>query len=276
MSVQGRTKARRRAVSHLEVQIAPSDIFLPARWDVRRAGAGAAARGCPADRTCGSRALHPVRLETHGLRSAAGLRASACAHRPRLCASSRPSARIRIARNAHAIRGDQGGRPVHPANSGRRKCALVQVSSCSVRSERRGLELALCVFRELWRRNDVLPRRCRLHRADRRWQLVAAISMGSRDHGDPSLQADSQSIAYRTGHRGTDACILSTPLSLEELDRKSSEFCPDDRAALVAAGVLKEKEEQNDPSCMTVAGRLLVPMLVTARRMLDDWWATLH
>jgi hypothetical protein len=60
------------------------------------------------------------------------------------------------------------------------------------------------------------------------------------------------------------------------LDRKTSEFCPDDRAALVAAGILKEKEEQNAPDCMTVAGRSLVPMLVTARRVLDDWWATLH
>jgi predicted Zn-dependent protease len=85
-----------------------------------------------------------------------------------------------------------------------------------------------------------------------------------------------KSIAYRTGHGGTGACILATPLSLEELDRKTSEFCPDDRAALVAAGILKEKEEQNAPDCMTVAGRSLVPMLVTARRVLDDWWATLH
>jgi len=85
-----------------------------------------------------------------------------------------------------------------------------------------------------------------------------------------------KSIAYRTGHRGTGACILATPLSLEELDRKSSEFCPDDRAALVAAGVLKENEQQSDPGCMTVARRSLMPMLVTARRMLDDWWATLY
>lgn len=85
-----------------------------------------------------------------------------------------------------------------------------------------------------------------------------------------------KSIAQTAGRRGTGACILATPLSLEELDRKSSEFCPDDRAALVAAGILKEQEEQNGPGCMTFAGRLLVPMLVTARRMLDDWWATLH
>ncbi|WP_063174955.1 hypothetical protein [Bradyrhizobium sp. DOA9] len=85
-----------------------------------------------------------------------------------------------------------------------------------------------------------------------------------------------KSIAYRTGHRGTGACILATPLSLEELDRKSSEFCPDDRAALVAAGVLKEKEQQSDPGCMNVKPRSLPALVVTARRALDDWWGTLR
>src|SRR5262249_12570332 len=85
-----------------------------------------------------------------------------------------------------------------------------------------------------------------------------------------------KSIAKSTGHRGTDACILATSLSLEELDRKSSEFCPNDRAALVAAGILKEKEEQNDPGCMTIARRSLPAPLVTARRKLDEWLATLR
>lgn len=83
-----------------------------------------------------------------------------------------------------------------------------------------------------------------------------------------------KSISYIAGHRGSGGCILTTPLSLEELDRKSSEFCPGDRAALVAAGVLKEKEEPNGPDCMTVARRSLPAPLVTARRMLDDWWVT--
>ncbi|MBR1122989.1 hypothetical protein JQ628_15795 [Bradyrhizobium lablabi] len=85
-----------------------------------------------------------------------------------------------------------------------------------------------------------------------------------------------KSIARITGHRDTGGCILTTSLSLEELDRKSSEFCPGDRAALVAAGVLKEKEEQNGPRCMTVARRSLPAPLVTARRMLDDWWVRLR
>jgi predicted Zn-dependent protease len=85
-----------------------------------------------------------------------------------------------------------------------------------------------------------------------------------------------KSIARTTGHRGTGACMLRTSLSLEELDRKSSEFCPDDRAALVAAGVLKEKEEQNGPGCVSIAWRLFPALLVTARRTLDDWLATLR
>ncbi len=83
-----------------------------------------------------------------------------------------------------------------------------------------------------------------------------------------------KSIAQITGHRLTRACILVTPLSLEELDRKSSEFCADDRAALVAAGILKDKEEPDGPGCMTVARRSLPSPVVTARRVLDDWWAT--
>jgi predicted Zn-dependent protease len=85
-----------------------------------------------------------------------------------------------------------------------------------------------------------------------------------------------KSIAQITGHRGTGACILVTSLSLEELDRKSSEFCPDDRAALVAAGVLKEKEQQSGPGCVNVARRSFPSPLVTARRKLDDWLVTLR
>ena len=72
-----------------------------------------------------------------------------------------------------------------------------------------------------------------------------------------------KSIAQITGHRGTGACILVTSLSLEELDRKSSEFCPNDRAALVAAGILKEKEQQSGPGCMNVARRSLPALVVT-------------
>jgi predicted Zn-dependent protease len=78
-----------------------------------------------------------------------------------------------------------------------------------------------------------------------------------------------KSIARIAGHRGTDACILAFPNSLDELDRKSSEFCPEDRAALVAAGILKEKEEQDGPGCMAVARRSLPALLATAAREAD-------
>jgi hypothetical protein len=136
--------------------------------------------------------------------------------------------------------------------------------------------LALCVFDELWRRNDVLPRRRGFNRAHRRWQLGAAISLDHEITATRAYKLILKSIAEITGHRGTGSCILVTSLSLEELDRKSSEFCQDDRAALVAAGVLKEKEQQSGPGCMDVARRSLPAPLLTARRKLDDWLGSLR
>jgi predicted Zn-dependent protease len=54
-----------------------------------------------------------------------------------------------------------------------------------------------------------------------------------------------KSIARVAGLRSPDACVLAFPKSLEELDRKSTEFCPGDHAALVAAGILKAKEDSD-------------------------------
>lgn len=48
-----------------------------------------------------------------------------------------------------------------------------------------------------------------------------------------------KSIAVMSG-LGTTGCVMMTPRSLPELDAKPSEYCPDDRAALVAAKVIKE------------------------------------
>src|SRR5262249_15905920 len=68
---------------------------------------------------------------------------------------------------------------------------------------------------------------------------IVAGNLGPQFHWDHEITAARayklilKSIAQIAGHRGTDACILVTSLSLEELDRKSSEFCPNDRAALV-------------------------------------------
>ena len=48
-----------------------------------------------------------------------------------------------------------------------------------------------------------------------------------------------KSVAVMAGLRSS-GCVMSFPRSLAELDAKPSEYCPDDRAALVAARVIKE------------------------------------
>jgi predicted Zn-dependent protease len=63
-----------------------------------------------------------------------------------------------------------------------------------------------------------------------------------------------KSIARLAGLKSPDACILVFPRSLEELDLKSAEFCPDDRAALVKAGILKP-EADIGTGCGLVASR---------------------
>jgi hypothetical protein len=52
-----------------------------------------------------------------------------------------------------------------------------------------------------------------------------------------------KSVARLSGLKTTGACALVVPSNLAELDQKSMTFCPDDRAALVAAGILKPEEE---------------------------------
>jgi predicted Zn-dependent protease len=49
-----------------------------------------------------------------------------------------------------------------------------------------------------------------------------------------------KAVARMAGLQG-EGCILAFPRSLDELDRKSDAFCPDDREAMVAAGILKAK-----------------------------------
>ncbi|WP_375788203.1 hypothetical protein ACE10Z_12640 [Bradyrhizobium sp. Pha-3] len=62
-----------------------------------------------------------------------------------------------------------------------------------------------------------------------------------------------KSIARLAGLRSPDKCVLAFPRSLEQLDEKSSEFCPSDHAALVAAGVLKAAESQHGSDCLTIS-----------------------
>jgi len=53
-----------------------------------------------------------------------------------------------------------------------------------------------------------------------------------------------KSVARVAGYGTAEGCVLSFPRDLDELDLKSSEFCPEDRAVLVAAGILKEKPDK--------------------------------
>lgn len=48
-----------------------------------------------------------------------------------------------------------------------------------------------------------------------------------------------KSVAVMAGLRSS-GCVMAFPRSLPELDAKASDYCPDDRAALVAAKVIKE------------------------------------
>jgi len=51
-----------------------------------------------------------------------------------------------------------------------------------------------------------------------------------------------KSIARIAGLPDFQRCVLAFPRNLDELDRKSAEFCPQDRAALVEARILKSEE----------------------------------
>lgn len=73
-----------------------------------------------------------------------------------------------------------------------------------------------------------------------------------------------KSIARVAGLKSPDACILVFPRSLDELDRKSPEFCPDDRAALVSAGILKPEEAQEGKDCVAVSQRTPEGLHLTA------------
>ncbi len=53
-----------------------------------------------------------------------------------------------------------------------------------------------------------------------------------------------KAVARLSGYGTQQGCILAFPRTLGELDAKSTEFCPDDRDVLVAAGVLKAQEDK--------------------------------
>jgi predicted Zn-dependent protease len=75
-----------------------------------------------------------------------------------------------------------------------------------------------------------------------------------------------KSIARVAGLRSPEACILSFPNSLDELDRKSSAFCPDDRATLIRAGILNAREGEKGTDCSAISQRGPAGLLVAAAR----------
>ena len=64
-----------------------------------------------------------------------------------------------------------------------------------------------------------------------------------------------KSIARVAGLQSPDACILAFPRNLDELDQKSSEFCPSDRAILMQAGILKPNDAKVSTDCDVIARR---------------------
>jgi predicted Zn-dependent protease len=112
---------------------------------------------------------------------------------------------------------------------------------------------------------------------------VGVLSTARLDVGDPRQQHHRgheitamrayklilKSIARVAGLRSPDACILAFPRSLEDLDRKSFEFCPNDHVALVTAGILKPKEGQEGTDCLATSQRMPADLYVAAVRAAD-------
>ncbi|MCC8965117.1 hypothetical protein H8A95_23070 [Bradyrhizobium sp. Pear76] len=120
--------------------------------------------------------------------------------------------------------------------------------------------------------------------------LVGAVSTTNLDVRDPNLPQSQmfeiisrrfykvmiRSIAQSAGLRG-EGCTLAFPFGLAALDRKTSEFCPSDLAALVAAGILKEKESAEGSDCFATSAS--EPIDRRARMVQSEtrkWWVTLR
>ncbi|NEV02261.1 hypothetical protein [Bradyrhizobium uaiense] len=115
--------------------------------------------------------------------------------------------------------------------------------------------------------------------------LVGAVSTTSLDVRDPNLPQPQmseiigrrfykvmiRSIAQSAGLRG-EGCTLAFPYGLAALDQKTSEFCPSDRAALVAASILKEKESEEGSDCFATSA--LEPIGRRARIAQSDYLAS--
>lgn len=61
-----------------------------------------------------------------------------------------------------------------------------------------------------------------------------------------------KAVVRMAGYQGTGGCVLAFPRSLQQLDEKPADFCPKDRQALAAAGILRPKDEGG---CLLLSGR---------------------
>jgi predicted Zn-dependent protease len=52
-----------------------------------------------------------------------------------------------------------------------------------------------------------------------------------------------RSLARLAGFKSSNSCVLAPLRNVAELDRQSTEFCPDDRTTLVQAGLLKREQD---------------------------------
>ena len=107
---------------------------------------------------------------------------------------------------------------------------------------------------------------------------VGVVSTARLDVSDPTIEHHTgaditalrvyklmlKSIARLAGLASPDRCILVFPRSLDELDRKSAEFCPEDHDALVAAGILKGNEADTG-DCIAISDRRPVFPYIVAR-----------
>jgi predicted Zn-dependent protease len=74
-----------------------------------------------------------------------------------------------------------------------------------------------------------------------------------------------KSLVRLAAFKSSDSCVLAPLRNLEELDRQSTEFCPNDRTALVEAAILKPEQDvgiacalmsfQSSPSLNLLASR---------------------
>jgi len=113
-------------------------------------------------------------------------------------------------------------------------------------------------------------------RASARVGIMSTARLDTRSPNHPDEQNSAQtahrlyklilkSVARLAGLKSPDACVLAFPRTLDELDRKSAEFCPDDRAALVEAGILKPVAEVGT-ACALMSSRTAPSLNLLASR----------